>query len=84
MEYKEKIREKVITYKFQNVIFQPYQKRELLELSLNVPDVHWVTLDPLMEGSIVPSKFYGILAAGKPTIFVGDPNGELAEAKLLD
>ena len=31
-----------------------------------------------MEGFIVPSKFYGILAAGKPTIFVGDPNGELA------
>ena len=27
---------------------------------------------------IVPSKFYGIAAAGGPTIFIGDPNGEIA------
>jgi len=26
----------------------------------------------------VPSKLYGILAAGRPVIFVGDPDGEVA------
>jgi hypothetical protein len=26
----------------------------------------------------VPSKFYGIAAAGRPTIFVGSPFGEIA------
>ena len=26
----------------------------------------------------MPSKFYGILAAARPTIFVGDPEGEIA------
>jgi hypothetical protein len=25
----------------------------------------------------VPSKFYGVIAAGRPTLFVGDPAGEI-------
>jgi glycosyltransferase involved in cell wall biosynthesis len=33
---------------------------------------------PELEGLIVPSKFYGILAAARPTVFIGDPDGELA------
>jgi predicted nucleotidyltransferase len=32
-----------------------------------------------MEGLIVPSKFYGVAAAGRPAIFVGDPEGEIAQ-----
>ena len=31
-----------------------------------------------MEGLIVPSKVYGIAAAGRPTIFIGDRDGEIA------
>jgi len=61
-----------------NVMFKPYQDRDLLAFSLNVADVHWVTLNPEMEGFIVPSKLYGILAAGKPIIFIGDSDGEIA------
>jgi hypothetical protein len=45
---------------------------------LNVPDVHWLSLIPQLEGLIVPSKFYGIAAAGKPIIIIGDKNGEIA------
>src|SRR5262249_14444583 len=41
-------------------------------------DVHLVSLRPELEGLIVPSKFYGICAAGRPSIFVGDPDGEIA------
>jgi glycosyltransferase involved in cell wall biosynthesis len=37
-----------------------------------------VSLDPRLEGLIVPSKFYGIAAAGRPTIFVGSSLGEIA------
>jgi colanic acid biosynthesis glycosyl transferase WcaI len=33
---------------------------------------------PALEGLIVPSKLYGILAAGRPIIFVGDPDGDVA------
>jgi len=35
-----------------------------------------------LEGLIVPSKFYDIAAAGKPSIFVGDTNGEIARILL--
>lgn len=58
--------------------FAPYQPREALADSMAAADVHWVSLVPELEGLIVPSKVYGILAAGRPTIFIGDPDGELA------
>jgi len=58
--------------------FRPYQEERLLPLSLSVPDVHWISLRPEMEGLIVPSKFYGIAAAGRPTIAVCDPAGEIS------
>ena len=60
------------------VRFLPYQPREQLGDSLAAGDVHLVTLLPQLEGLVVPSKLYGILAAGRPVIFVGDPDGELA------
>ena len=46
--------------------------------SLAAADVHLVSLLPALEGLVVPSKLYGVLAAGRPTIFVGDPDGEIA------
>ena len=58
--------------------FQPYQARELLSQSLSVPDVHWLSLRPELEGLIVPSKFYGIAAAGRAVINVGAQDGEIA------
>jgi colanic acid biosynthesis glycosyl transferase WcaI len=61
-----------------NVLFKPYQPRGQLSFSLSAADVHLVSLNPKMEGLIVPSKFYGVCAAGRPTIFIGDIEGELA------
>ncbi|QZH74940.1 MAG: glycosyltransferase family 4 protein [Erythrobacter sp.] len=58
-------------------VLKPYQPRESLHLSLTVPDVHWVTLLPELEGLIVPSKFYGAAASGRPVVFIGCPEGEL-------
>jgi colanic acid biosynthesis glycosyl transferase WcaI len=49
----------------------------LLPHSLTLPDVHWLSLDPRLEGLIVPSKFYGIAAAGRPIVMIGDQHGEL-------
>lgn len=61
-----------------SVRFQPYQPRERLAESLSAADVHLVSLRPELEGLIVPSKAYGIAAAGRPAIFIGDGNGEIA------
>jgi glycosyltransferase involved in cell wall biosynthesis len=77
-----KVQQACVDNDLSNVLFKPYQPRELLHLSLSAVDVHWLALQPQLEGLIVPSKFYGIAAAGKPIIFLGDANGELA--KLID
>ncbi len=57
--------------------FHDYQPREMLSQSLGVADVHWISLRPALEGLIVPSKFYGILAAARPVLMVGDAAGEI-------
>jgi colanic acid biosynthesis glycosyl transferase WcaI len=57
--------------------FLSYQSRDTLEDSLAAADVHLVSLLPALEGLIVPSKLYGILAAGRPLIFIGDADGEI-------
>lgn len=63
--------------KLPNVVWKPYQLREQLDESLGAADVHIVSLRPELEGLVVPSKFYGIAAVGRPTIFIGDPEGEI-------
>ncbi len=60
-----------------NVSFRPYQPRSELAETLSVADVHLVTLLPALEGMVVPSKFYGICAVGRATLYIGDPEGEL-------
>jgi colanic acid biosynthesis glycosyl transferase WcaI len=61
-----------------NVIDAPYQPRELLGELLAAADVHLVSLAPGMEGIMVPSKFFGIAAAGRPVVSVGSLEGEVA------
>ncbi len=58
--------------------FMPYQERVQLRFSLGVPDVHLISLRPEVEGLIVPSKFYGIAAAGRAMLAVVDAQGEFA------
>jgi colanic acid biosynthesis glycosyl transferase WcaI len=61
-----------------SVAFRPYQPRERLAESMSAADVHLVSLRPELEGLIVPSKIYSILAAGRPALFIGDNKGEIA------
>ena len=61
-----------------NVLFKPYQQKDQLKFSLTLPDVHLVSLKPVLEGLIVPSKFYSSVAAGRAVLFIGDADGEIA------
>jgi colanic acid biosynthesis glycosyl transferase WcaI len=61
-----------------NFIFLGYQSRETLADSLAAADLHLTSLLPAFERLIVPSKIYGIMAAGRPVIFIGDTSGEIA------
>ena len=84
----EALRQTVAERRLPNVVFKPYQPREMLGQSLGAADVHLVTLRPELEGLVVPSKFSGVAAVGRPTIFIGDPEGEIGsivrEAGLRD
>jgi glycosyltransferase involved in cell wall biosynthesis len=76
------LKREVAERRLSGVRFLPHQPREALADSLAAADVHLVSLIPSLEGLIVPSKFYGILAAGRPVVFIGDPDGELARVTV--
>lgn len=59
-----------------NVRFLPYQPKAALAESFAAADVFLVSLLPGLEGYIVPSKVYGILAAGRPFIAAVEPGCE--------
>ena len=61
-----------------NVVFLPYQPRELLPESLSSADVHFVGLGQGLAGYVVPSRLYGILAVGRPVIVAADADSETA------
>jgi glycosyltransferase involved in cell wall biosynthesis len=72
----------IAAHGWSNVTVAPYAPRAQLGRSLAACDAHLVSLDPACEGLIQPSKIYGILAVGRPTLFLGDPKGGIA--RLLD
>jgi len=73
-----KLKQATDNEKLANIRFEPYQDIELLSQSLAVADAHLVSLRPELEGLIVPSKIYGIMAAGRATLFIGSSSGEIA------
>ena len=62
----------------ENVRFFPYQPKALLHDSFSAADVFVVSLKSGLEGFIVPSKVYGILAAGRPYIAATEQSAEPA------
>ncbi|MCC5876300.1 MAG: glycosyltransferase family 4 protein [Candidatus Sumerlaeia bacterium] len=65
-----------------NVKFLPYQDREILSQSLAAGDIHLTSLDPRVDGLLMPSKIFGIMAASRPIVHVGSAHSDVA--KLLD
>jgi colanic acid biosynthesis glycosyl transferase WcaI len=53
--------------------WQPYERRAL---SICSADVHVVGLARGLAGYVVPSRLYGVLAAGRPVIAHTDPDSE--------
>src|SRR6187200_1249259 len=59
------------------VQFLDYQPREQLPLSLATGDLHYVGLARGLSGFVVPSRLYGILAAGRPALVSADADSEI-------
>jgi glycosyltransferase involved in cell wall biosynthesis len=62
-----------------NVRFLEYQPRERLPDSLASADIHFVGLGRGLAGYVVPSRLYGIMAAGRPVIVAADADSETAQ-----
>lgn len=60
------------------VMFLPYQPREQMRWTYATASVFLVSLKAGLAGYIVPSKMYGILAAGRPWIAAVDEESEVA------
>jgi colanic acid biosynthesis glycosyl transferase WcaI len=52
--------------------------RSQLAAALAVASVSLVTEDPRVAGLVVPSKAYGILASGRPLLFIGSRESDIA------
>ena len=59
-----------------NVTFLPYQPRPVLSESLSGADLHYLGLTKGLSGFVVPSRAYGVLAAGKPLLVSADEECE--------
>ena len=62
-----------------NVRFFPYQPKTAINESFATSDVFIVSLKRGLEGFIVPSKLYGILAAGRPFVAAVERDCEVAD-----
>ncbi|AIE74701.1 MULTISPECIES: glycosyltransferase family 4 protein [unclassified Synechocystis] len=62
-----------------NCSFLPFQPKEVLPFSLTACDLSLVSILPQVEGLVVPSKFYGCLAAGTTIAAICPPHSYLRE-----
>lgn len=72
------IAQRIAAEKLCNVRMFPFVSQEEYSDLLASADVSLVTLEPGMEGICVPSKFYSILASGRPAIAMVSPVSEVA------
>ena len=69
-------------HNLKNMMMLPYQPRERLRETLSAGDIHLISLDAKVQGFIVPSKLAGILAVGRPVVFLGSEQNSIAAAIL--
>lgn len=70
--------EDAITPEDTNVSFAGFVPQQQLELRLGAADIHIVSLRPEYAGTVVPSKFQGALAAGRPILYAGPKDSAVA------
>jgi len=67
-----------------NVLYLPYQIRSELKFSLGACDIAVISLQPGVEASLAPCKFYGILASAKPVLLIAGFNCDLAQLVIKE
>lgn len=75
---RETLERYVAEHGLDGVKFRRSEPLDRLSALLGAGDIHLVAQRSGTEGLIVPSKIYGILAAGRPTIYIGPDDTEVA------
>ncbi|MGB3192034.1 MAG: glycosyltransferase family 4 protein [Limnoraphis sp.] len=76
---RETCMKKVQELRLDNCVFLPYQDKAVLPYSLTACDLSLVSVSEGMEGIVAPSKFYGVLAAGRPVAVVCESHSYLRQ-----
>jgi glycosyltransferase involved in cell wall biosynthesis len=61
-----------------NVFIDDFSDEAELADRLEIADVHLMSLKASWSGFVVPSKFFGSLAVGRPVVYAGPPDSDLA------
>ena len=72
------VRRKAVRLGLNNVLFFSYATVNELGESLAAADLHVVTMRAGTQGLLMPSKLYGVLGAGRPTLFIGPDDAAAA------
>lgn len=67
-----------ITPEDTNIRFLPFASEAELSRHLATGDVHLVSLRQNWTGIVVPSKFFGSLASGRPVLFAGEASASIS------
>ena len=76
---KKDLQETAVRRDLRNVMFLPFQPRELMDQSYATADVSLVSLKRGLAGVIVPSKVYNVLASGRACIAAVEQDCEVAD-----
>ena len=69
---------RAITSRDTNVRLTPFADESQLGKQLCAADIHLLSLRPEWEGVVVPSKFFGSLAVGRPVLYAGPKDSSIA------
>jgi len=79
---KKSLQQMVEKHELKNVMFMPYQMKEMLPYSLTCPSISVVTYESTLEGLLMPSKLYTTLASGVPVVGLCLKNSEVG--RIID
>jgi colanic acid biosynthesis glycosyl transferase WcaI len=69
----------VITDDDTNIRLAGFADEKELDLRLAAADIHMVSVRESWDGIVVPSKFFGAIAIGRPVIFAGSDKSSVSE-----
>jgi hypothetical protein len=76
--YRERELRAAVTSADTNVRFAQFADESAFQARLEAADVHLLSLRAEWSGIVVPSKFFGSLAVGRPVLYAGPADSEVA------